>query len=81
MKDFAYICEDILFSLRHIALADRLVDWDNDAAKAIISHFGAFAEEVLLPTNVIDDSMGAKLENGRVILPDALKTAYHHCTP
>lgn len=68
--------DDILFSLAHVAGADALALWDSEDAVAILGHFAQFAEGVLAPLNEIGDRQGARLENGRVRMPDGFAAAY-----
>jgi alkylation response protein AidB-like acyl-CoA dehydrogenase len=67
---------DILFSLRHVAGAGLLADWDDDLAESVLSHFGDFAAGVIAPLNAVGDRQGAQLENGRVRMPDGFAAAY-----
>jgi alkylation response protein AidB-like acyl-CoA dehydrogenase len=68
--------QDILFSMRDVAGAAALADWDEALAGDILAHFGAFAEEVVAPLDAVGDAQGARLENGRVIMPDGFREAY-----
>lgn len=68
--------EDILFSLTHVARAGDLPGWDADEAADILVHFGAFAEGVMAPLNAPGDRVGARLENGRVRMPEGFAEAY-----
>ena len=76
MFPFKAPVDDILFSLHHVAGGKHLEQWDIDEARSIIEHFAEFAEEVIAPLNSIGDATGARLENGRVILPEGFKDAY-----
>ncbi len=76
MIPFAAPVDDILFSLRHVAGADRLVSWDDDTAGDILAHFSQLAEGVIAPLNAGGDAQGARLENGRVRMPDGFSNAY-----
>ncbi|PUB18976.1 acyl-CoA dehydrogenase family protein [Yoonia sediminilitoris] len=76
MTAFAAPTDDILFSLRHVAGADQLADWDDALASDILAHFAHFAEQVLAPLNAVGDSQHARLENGRVRMPDGFTAAY-----
>ena len=49
MTTFHAPTDDILFSLRHVARADRLPDWDDELASEITGHFAAFAEGRIAP--------------------------------
>jgi alkylation response protein AidB-like acyl-CoA dehydrogenase len=76
MTAFVAPVEDILFSLRHVAEADRVADWDDSLAADILGHFAQFAEGVLAPLNAVGDAQGARLVNGRVRMPDGFAEAY-----
>ena len=76
MTDFTAPTDDILFSLRHVAGAHRTAEWDDALASDILGHFAQFAEGVLAPLNAIGDAQGARLVEGRVIMPDGFRDAY-----
>ena len=76
MTPFKAPIGDILFSLVHVADAARLDDWDADVAGDVLAHFGTFAEGVIAPINADGDLQGARLENGRVCMPDGFQDAY-----
>lgn len=69
MTAFRAPVEDILFSLREVARADRLPDWDDDTAREVIGHFATFAEERIAPLDERGDTEGCRLEAGRVRMP------------
>lgn len=75
MIPFEAPIDDILFSLSHVARAEE-AEWDRETGEAIITHFSAFAAEVLAPINALGDAQGCRLENGRVIMPDGFREAY-----
>lgn len=68
--------DDILFSLRHVARADRLPGWDDELAAEIVGHFAAFAEERIAPLDAPGDAQGCRLEGGRVRMPDGFREVY-----
>ncbi len=76
MTGFVAPIDDILFALRHVADAARVEDWDDALASDILGHFGQFAEGVLAPLNSVGDTQGARLVDGRVIMPDGFGDAY-----
>ena len=76
MTDFIAPTDDILFSLRHVAEAHRIEGWDDGLATDILGHFAQFAEGVLAPLNAIGDAQGARLVDGRVLMPDGFRDAY-----
>lgn len=76
MIPFRAPTNDILFTLVHVAEAPRLADWDAEMTTAILEHFGQFAEGVIAPLNAMGDADGARLENGRVRMPEGFRDAY-----
>lgn len=76
MSDFKAPLDDILFTLRHIADAPSAPGWDDDVAADIITHFAGFAEGVIAPLNATGDATGARLENGRVRMPNGFQDAF-----
>ncbi|MBS8225391.1 acyl-CoA dehydrogenase family protein [Vannielia litorea] len=76
MKPFAAPLEDILFSLEAVAGAKALPGYDSDLTREIGAHFAAFAEGELAPLDEQGDRQGARLENGRVRLPEGFVAAY-----
>lgn len=76
MKPFAAPVADILFSLNEIAGAKRIADWDADFAGEIAGHFASFAEGEIAPVDEPGDMQGARLENGRVRMPDGFGKVY-----
>lgn len=80
MIPFSALTDDILFSLTHVARADRLDDWDGEMARDVLCHFAGLAEGVIAPLNSSGDTQGARLENGRVRMPDGFGDAYQQLT-
>jgi len=76
MTAFAAPLDDILFSLRHVARADRLPDWDDGLAAEILGHFAAFAEDRIAPLDAPGDAQGCRLEGGRVVTPEGFARVY-----
>lgn len=76
MIPFSTPVDDILFCLRDVANARSLPEWDDDLAKDIIEAFGSFAEGVIAPLDEIGDRQGARLENGKVRMPDGFVEGY-----
>ena len=76
MTAFHAPLDDILFSLRHVARADRLPDWDDELAAEIIGHFASFAEGRIAPLDAPGDAEGCRLENGRVRMPAGFRELY-----
>jgi alkylation response protein AidB-like acyl-CoA dehydrogenase len=76
MIPFAAPTDDILFSLRDVAGAADLPEWDDDLATDILTAFAAFAEGVIAPLDATGDAQGCRLENGRVRMPDGFREAF-----
>lgn len=77
MKSFSAPVADILFSLNEVAGARRIEGWDADLAVELAGHFASFAEGEIAPLDEPGDIEGARLENGRVYLPESFKAAYN----
>jgi alkylation response protein AidB-like acyl-CoA dehydrogenase len=73
---------DIAFTLDHIAGFSRLIDdalfedLDWDTARAILEEAARFANEELAPINRAGDTQGARLVDGRVVMPEGFADAY-----
>ncbi|MGB5076679.1 MAG: acyl-CoA dehydrogenase [Sphingorhabdus sp.] len=71
-----------LFVLKHItgidALAkhDRFADATPDMVQAIVAGIGDFAAGEFAPLNRIGDTIGARLVNGQVVMPEGFVPAY-----
>lgn len=76
MTPFQAPVADILFSLGPVAGAGRVEDWDDDTAAEILGHFAAFAEGEIAPLNTTGDAQHARLENGRVRMPEGFSAVY-----
>lgn len=74
---------DIAFTLNHIAGFGKAVDrglfedLDMDTVNAILEEAARFANEELAPTNRAGDVEGARLVDGKVIMPAGFTEAYH----
>jgi len=74
--------EEIEFSLketaglRQLAGLPGLEAYQDDIVRPILEEAARLAREVLAPLNPIGDSVGARLEAGRVITPDGFRDAY-----
>lgn len=76
MKPFKAPVDDILFSLKQVAGAQRIPGWDTGLAAEIIGHFADFAENEIAPLDEIGDRQGCRLIDGRVHMPDGFKEVY-----
>lgn len=76
MKPFGAPLDDILFSLKHIAKAQNVEDWDEEFTREIAQHFAAFAEGEIAPIDEAGDREGCKLIDGRVQMPKGFKEVY-----
>ena len=71
-----------LFVLRHITGIDelaghnRFADATPDMVQAIVEGVGDFAENEFAPLNRIGDTVGAKMKDGHVVMPDGYKAAW-----
>ena len=71
-----------LFVLKHItgidALAghNRFADATPDMVQAIVEGIGEFAAAEFAPLNRIGDTVGARLVDGKVIMPEGFVPAY-----
>ncbi|WP_137132342.1 acyl-CoA dehydrogenase [Rhizobium sp. FY34] len=74
--------EEIAFTLNHVvglsrAIADgKLTDLSDDLVEAILSEAGRFATDEVAPLGAIGDSQGAKLVDGKVIVPEGWAGLY-----
>lgn len=74
--------EEIAFTLKYIAGMDRsmeegiLGDLSADVLDAILSEAGRFAGDEMEPLAEIGDRQGAKLVDGKVVLPDGWEKLY-----
>jgi alkylation response protein AidB-like acyl-CoA dehydrogenase len=70
------------FVLKHIVGIDalsqhaRFADATPDMVQAIVEGIGAFAEGEFAPLNRIGDTVGARLIDGKVVMPDGFVAAY-----
>lgn len=76
MIPFAAPVDDILFSMRDVAGAADLPDWDDELASDILTAFAAFAEGVIAPLDESGDAEGCRMENGRVRMPNGFVEAF-----
>ncbi|WP_372604079.1 acyl-CoA dehydrogenase family protein [Actibacterium sp.] len=76
MTPFTAPVNEILFSLEHVANANRLPDWDSDLVREIITHFGEFANNEIAPLDEPGDIEGCRLENGRVRMPKGFREVF-----
>ena len=76
MKPFTAPLDDILFSLKHIAKAETVEDWDEDFTRDISRHFASFAEGEIASIDESGNQEGCKLIDGRVQMPKGFKEVY-----
>jgi len=78
VSNYAPPLDDINFCLRHLSGIDEILSLDAfDGIEVadleqIIGEAGRFARDVIAPTNVIGDQQGVRLEDGKVLVPDAI---------
>ena len=71
-----------LFVLKHITGIDslaghnRFADATPDMVEAIVHGIGEFAAGEFAPLNRIGDTVGARLVDGKVVMPDGFMAAY-----
>src|SRR5262245_3734076 len=74
--------EEIAFTLNHVAgmgqaIEDGLLgDLSGDVVDAILNEAGRFAGDEMEPVAEIGDRQGARLVDGRVVLPDGWEKLY-----
>ncbi|MFT4184517.1 MAG: acyl-CoA dehydrogenase [Rhizobium sp.] len=74
--------EEIAFTLKHVAGLEqameegRVGDLSGDVVDAILTEAGRFAEDALEPLAEIGDRQGARLVDGKVVLPDGWEKLY-----
>ncbi len=74
--------EDILFAMRHAAGLERGVadglyaDLADGVAEAVLEEAARFAEDRIAPLNLNGDREGARLVDGRVVMPKGFPEAY-----
>jgi alkylation response protein AidB-like acyl-CoA dehydrogenase len=74
--------QEQLFVLRHVTCIDelathqRFADATPDMVEAIVEGLGQFAQDKFAPLNRIGDTVGARLVDGRVVMPEGYKAAY-----
>ena len=82
MSPFAPATTDQLLAIRvnagiaEFATSDRFAAAEPDLVEAIVEGIGQFAAGEFAPLNRVGDLEGAKLENGKVRLPDGFAQAY-----
>ncbi len=76
MEDFKSPVEDILWTLRYGADAQRLEDWDEELANEVVKQAARFIDAEIAPLDRIADSHPPRLDSGRVNLAEAFVTAY-----
>jgi acyl-CoA dehydrogenase len=74
--------EDIAFTLKYVAGMGRamdeglLGDLGDDVVRAILTEAGRFAGEEMEPLAEVGDRQGARLVDGRIVLPDGWEALY-----
>ena len=76
--------DEIAFTLKHVAgMAEaleqgRLGDLSDDLVDAILHEAGRFASDEVAPLAEIGDKQGARMIDGKVLVPDGWAELYHH---
>ena len=74
--------KDLMFTLKEVLEIDKLGDlpdfaeFNMELAEAVLTEAGRIATEEIADTNVIGDTIGARLENGVVRIPEEIKAGY-----
>lgn len=74
--------KDIAFAMRHVAGLEAALDagmygdLSSDLVDTILEEAGKFANERIAPLNRLGDKAGARLENGKVIMPTGWGEVY-----
>lgn len=68
--------DDVLCAIAACGNEHAVANWDFDTIRAVLEPFSDFTTETLGPTNAVADRQGCVVENGRVRMPQTLKTAY-----
>ncbi len=67
---------DHVTGINELAAHDRFADASPDMVRAIVEGLGEFAAEQFAPLNRVGDTVGARLIDGRVVMPDGYRAAY-----
>ncbi len=67
---------DAVANLRRLYGNSAYAELSDDLVDAVLEEAGRFAGEVIAPLNHTADKEGARLENGKVILPSGFEAAY-----
>ncbi|MCG7519914.1 acyl-CoA dehydrogenase family protein [Ruegeria sp. Ofav3-42] len=76
MIDYTASEAEIAFVLKHIGQPERLPEWSDDLAEAVIFALGRFINTEIAPLDMVGEEQGARLENGRVRMPPSMVAAY-----
>jgi alkylation response protein AidB-like acyl-CoA dehydrogenase len=80
--DFTAPVKDQLFALEtatniaELAQHERFAEASADLVEAIVEGIGQFAAGEFAPLNRVGDTVGAKMVDGRVVMPEGFKAAY-----
>jgi alkylation response protein AidB-like acyl-CoA dehydrogenase len=82
MSEFRAPVRDMLFAINELADMSEVAalpayeEATPDMVEAMLEGAAQLANDVVAPTNVIGDTVGAKLVDGQVVVPDEFKSAY-----
>jgi alkylation response protein AidB-like acyl-CoA dehydrogenase len=82
MSDYRAPVRDMLFAINELANFENVAalpgyeEASPDLVEAIIEGAAQVAGDIVAPTNWIGDQTGVRVENGRVIAPEAFRPAY-----
>ncbi|HJP37682.1 MAG: acyl-CoA dehydrogenase [Gammaproteobacteria bacterium] len=86
MADYQPPVKDMLFTITQLAGLDQVnrlhgfEDATPDLVEAVLDEAAQLANEVVAPINEIGDRQGARVEDGKVIVPDEFKAVYQQIT-
>ncbi len=75
VREMLYVI-DALAGLGEVAALPGCAEATPDLAEAILDEAAQLAAEVIAPTNTLGDAEGARVEDGRVVVPEAFTAAY-----
>ena len=86
MPDYQAPVKDMLFVINHLAGLDQVnklpgfEEATPDLVEAVLEEAAQLAGEVVAPINEIGDREGTRVEDGKVVVPEAFKSVYQQVT-
>ncbi|MEH6823162.1 MAG: acyl-CoA dehydrogenase [Motiliproteus sp.] len=78
MLDYKTPVQDLLYTLKQGANAERLPGWDDALAQEVINQAARLIDGEIAPLDQLADSHPARLEDGDVVLSDGFVDAYEN---